>query len=60
MISCLPDCLRWELAVRGFEFLKAHDVGADSRSQSSWFVKRRLMLLILKLAIFIGTNEQSQ
>jgi hypothetical protein len=27
VITCLPDCLRGELGVRGFEFLKAHDVG---------------------------------
>ena len=27
MITRLPDCLRRELGVRGFEFLKAHDVG---------------------------------
>jgi hypothetical protein len=27
MIARLPDCLRWELGVRGFDFLKAHDVG---------------------------------
>src|SRR3984957_7183081 len=27
MIARLPDCLRWELGVRGFELLKAHDVG---------------------------------
>jgi hypothetical protein len=27
MITRLPDCLRWELGVRGFELLKAHDVG---------------------------------
>jgi hypothetical protein len=27
MISRLPDCLRRELGVRGFDFLKAHDVG---------------------------------
>jgi hypothetical protein len=27
MIARLPDCLRRELGVRGFDFLKAHDVG---------------------------------
>jgi hypothetical protein len=27
MITRLPDCLRRELGVRGFELLKAHDVG---------------------------------
>src|SRR3984957_17841054 len=27
MIARLADCLRWELGVRGFDFLKAHDVG---------------------------------
>jgi hypothetical protein len=27
MIARLPDCLRRELGVRGFELLKAHDVG---------------------------------
>jgi hypothetical protein len=27
MITRLPDCLRRKLGVRGFEFLKAHDVG---------------------------------
>ena len=27
MIARLPDCLRREFAVRGFELLKAHDVG---------------------------------
>jgi hypothetical protein len=27
MISRPPERLRWELAVCGFEFLKAHDVG---------------------------------
>jgi hypothetical protein len=27
MISCLLDCLRRKLGVRGFELLKAHDVG---------------------------------
>jgi hypothetical protein len=27
MIAGLPDYLRWELGVWGFEFLKTHDVG---------------------------------
>ena len=27
MITRLPDCLRRKLGVRGFEFLKTHDVG---------------------------------
>jgi hypothetical protein len=27
MISRLPDCLRREFGVRGFEFLKTHDLG---------------------------------
>ena len=27
MITGLPDCVRRELGVGGFEFLKAHDVG---------------------------------
>src|SRR5271170_4799805 len=34
--------------------------GSASRSQFSRFVKRRLMLLILKLAIFIGHAEANE
>jgi hypothetical protein len=33
--------------------------GSASRSQPSRFVKRRLMPLILKLAIFIGRSTQA-
>jgi hypothetical protein len=48
--------LRWKLGVCCFEFLKHTMSGSASRSQFSRFVKRRLMLLILKLAIFIGSD----
>ena len=33
--------------------------GSASRSQLSRFVKRRLMLLMLKLAIFIGVSRRA-
>jgi hypothetical protein len=48
------DRLRRELAVRGFEFLKAHDVGFGFAKAASRLLNRRLTSLILKLAIFIG------
>ena len=58
MITGRPDYVRWEFGVRGFEFLKAHDVGLG-------FVKpvqqvRQPMLLILKLAIFIGSRRSER
>ena len=54
MITRLPKCLRRELGVRGLGLLQQTMSGSASRSQFSRFVKRRLMLLMLKLAIFIG------
>jgi len=56
MIARSLDCFRWEIGVHGFEFLKAHNVGRGlAEPVQQVFSKRRLMSLILKLAIFIGS-----
>ena len=60
MIAGLPDCLRRKFRVGGLELLKADDVGFASRSQVGRFDKRRLMLLMLKLAIFIGSGTDTR
>ena len=52
-VARLPDCVHRELGVCGFEFLKAHDVGLGFAKPAEQVRQRRLMLLMLKLAIFI-------
>jgi hypothetical protein len=59
MIPRLPDCLRRKLGVRGFELLKAHDVGLGFTEPVQQVRQATLMLLILKLAIFIGLVSET-
>jgi hypothetical protein len=54
MITRLPDCLRRKL-VRRLGFLQTDNVGLGFAKPVQQFGKRRLTLLMLKLAIFIGS-----
>ena len=61
MIAGLPDCVRRELGVWGFEFLKTHDVGLGlAKPGKHRLDRRRLMLLMLKLAIFISSGARER
>jgi len=59
VITGLPDCVRRKLGVCGLEFLKAHDVRLAPSKPAEQVRQRRLMLLMLKLAIFIGFGQRS-
>jgi hypothetical protein len=56
MIARLPDCLRRKLGVRGFELLKANDVGLSFAKPVQQVCQATVDVVDIELAIFIGSD----
>jgi hypothetical protein len=60
VITRLPDCVRRELGVSSFEFLKAHDVGLGFSKSAEQVRQAAINVVDVKLAIFIGSATDTR